>query len=114
MAAVLAQGNRIIAIGINRENKTHPKQNERIRSDGKPCGGHRVHAELDALIRASYELIAGSTIYVARRKKNADIGLAAPCEACMNLLGEYEIRRAFFTVDHTLFQSGEWYRSINI
>lgn len=107
-AAILTQGNRIISIGVNR-NKTHPKQKERINYLGQCYGKHRPHAEADCLIRANYNSIAGGTLYVARRKQNADFGLAKPCKVCESLLREYEIRRVFYTINHSLLESGSWY-----
>ena len=111
MAAVLADGRRVISIGINRT-KTHPKQHQRVGAAGNLYGYNRPHAELDCLIRANYEDIAGSTIYIARRKKNMDLGIAKPCVICFDLLKKYKIKHIYYTVDHPILTSGVWYEHI--
>lgn len=97
MAAVLCKGNRVLSWGKNHGVKTHPLQRERIGAHG-PYGKHLIHAELDCLIRANVD-ISGSVIYVARRMKNGQAGLACPCSTCVSLLTHYGIRQVVYTVN---------------
>jgi deoxycytidylate deaminase len=96
MAAAIVVGNRIISFGINQNIKGHPKQQPRpgwIRQAS-------IHAELDALIRADYNLISGSAVYVVRRKIiDGSYGLARPCNGCLKLLIDYGIKKIIYTID---------------
>lgn len=102
MAAVLVKGSRIISVGINYLNKTHPDQKERVCRNGRIVSNNRIHAELDALIRADHENIIGSTLYVIRRKKNMDLGLARPCTACAELVKSYGIKKIVYSTDTSI------------
>lgn len=107
IAAVLARGNYVISIGINSRTKTHPKQKLRSNPEnGSTYGDHHIHAELDCLIRASYEEIKGASIYIVRRRRDIRYGLAKPCEVCMQELIHYGIKRAYFTTDNNLSSPG--------
>lgn len=113
MAALLADGPRVLSLGVN-QIKEHPLQQKRKNSRGFLYGRGQPHAELDCLIRAYYPHIAGSVMYVARRKKNLDIGLAKPCPACQELLVKYGIRRVYYTIDHPLLEKGKWYERLDL
>lgn len=102
MAAVLVKGNRILSIGVNNPNKTHPEQKDRIANKGRLVSNKTIHAELDALIRANHENIRGSTLYVIRRKKNMDLGLARPCAACAALVKSYGIKKIVYSTDTSI------------
>jgi deoxycytidylate deaminase len=91
MSAILVKGNRILSWGNNKE-KTHPIQ---INYDFR-C--QSLHAEIDALIRAPYEQIKGSTIYVCRRLVNGDYGLAKPCCGCHETLLRYGIKKVVYSI----------------
>lgn len=105
IGAVLVVGHRIISWGHNRT-KSHPKQPSRISFSGRLCT--EPHAELDALIRAPYEMIKGSSIYVARRMKNGNVGLSRPCYRCTMLLENYGVKKATYTtggsIDNLLYE----------
>ena len=91
MSAILVRGNRILSWGNNRE-KTHPIQkNYDFRCQS-------LHAEVDALIRAPYEQIKGSTIYVCRRLVNGHYGLAKPCNGCYMTLERYGIKKVVYSI----------------
>lgn len=97
MAAAVVRGCRIVSFGINRVGKSHPEQ--KGRSNWQPIKIPSIHAELDALIRADYELIEGSTIYVVRRKRSDDsFGMARPCERCLILLKDYGIDKIVYSI----------------
>lgn len=100
IGAVLTIGSRIISSGFNRTEKSHPKQPSRISYGGRLCA--EPHAELDCLIRAPYERIKGSNIYIARRLNNGDLGLAKPCYRCVHQLKSYGVNRAVYTTSSSL------------
>lgn len=112
MAAIAVKGNRVVAVGTNTDCKTHPKQQQRVDRLGICYGSQGPHAELDCLIRASHDQIKGSTVYVARRLKNLDFGLAKPCYTCLVHLRNYGVKRVHYTLTHSLLKEGQWYGSI--
>lgn len=114
MSAVLARGNKIISIGVNHEAKTHPKQKLRKNVEGQFVGGHKIHAELDALIRAPGDKIRGSSIYVARRLKNMDFAMAKPCDVCMCELLSYGVKDVYYTVSRSLTCCDVWWDHFKI
>ena len=77
-------------------------------------GKNHPHAELDCLIRAPYGEIDGCTMYIVRRKRNMDFGIARPCELCQEVLSNYKLRKVYYTVDHSFIKDGEWYSSMDI
>lgn len=108
MAAVLVKGNRILSVGINQTEKTHPEQKERVGRTGRIVSSKKIHAELDALIGADYANIRGSTIYVVRRKKNMDFGLARPCASCEALLKSYGIKKVVYSINAPLISNNQY------
>lgn len=100
MVGLLAQGKRVISIGVNSD-KTHPKQTPRKNSNGTSYGRHQIHAERDCLLRAPYEQIDGSTLYVLRRLSTGITGLAKPCYVCEKLIFDTNIRRVVYTTRPT-------------
>lgn len=99
MAAVIVKGSRVLSIGVN-QNKTHPKQKKRLSKDGLLYGWHRLHAELDCLIRSQCD-VSGGTIYIVRRN-SIGVGVAKPCSKCEFLLREYGIKKVIFSIPKDL------------
>lgn len=100
IGAVLGRGSRILSTGYNRVGKSHPKQPSRISYGGRFCA--EPHAELDCLIRAPYDRIKGSNIFIARRLKGGDLGLAKPCYRCIHQMHLYGVNRVTYTTGSTL------------
>lgn len=60
--------------------------------------GFGEHAEAAAIRRANKKRLAGSTIYVAsRRRKSKNTLLSRPCDHCLALLRAYGISEVQFT-----------------
>lgn len=56
-----------------------------------------AHAE----IRCSKKLNKGSTVFVARvRRDNFEYAMARPCPACMNVLLSKNVKKIFYTIDN--------------
>ena len=94
-------GNRLISNAVN-SNKTHPeaaKYNQILPFEKIPF----LHAEMAALITASKKIQTKDfkycTLYVARKLKAGDCGLARPCKACMQAIKEYGINKIVYTTD---------------
>jgi deoxycytidylate deaminase len=95
LGAVIARGNKILGVGFNKGNKTHPISNHPYSS---------IHAETDAVIDLDVEdLPKKTTLYVCRIKKNGTYGLASPCEFCRRLITTKRITRIAYTN-----LTGEW------
>lgn len=89
LGAVIVRGNKIISVGFNK-NKTHTKSNHAWK---------RLHAELSAIIKAKQD-ITNCSIYVYRETKNGDLGMARPCESCMEAIREAGINKIFYSTPH--------------
>jgi deoxycytidylate deaminase len=79
MGAALFSGNRLLSVGANRWNSTHPDSDNRafVRT---------IHAEHVALIRRNYyDVGARLTLYVARRRADGSLGCSKPCANCLEL-----------------------------
>ena len=93
--------NEIVAVGINRKDKTHPlakKYGTRFNT---------IHSELDAILRASKknnfkscDLINVRLSSDSCRKRRPIMRNSKPCSSCMKLiLASPQIRNVFYTTD---------------
>lgn len=82
LAAVIAQGSRVFAFGIN---------------TNKPPGTipSSIHAE-DACLRR-VPVMNGGDLYVARVLANGNISMAKPCPACMEIIKNHGIDTIHYT-----------------
>lgn len=99
VGAVVYRGSRILGLGFNSMDKTHPKS---------PHPYHSIHAEFDALLDAvnsqAYtsfnwsETLHGADIYVHRLKADGTPGLAKPCVYCYQMLRMAGIRKIGYSI----------------
>ncbi len=89
LGAIIFKGKKIISTGFNK-NKTHPKAKEYFQHGS-------VHAEIDAILHAPYD-IKGSSILVCRTYKNGKPALAKPCAMCVQVMHEFGIKEVFWTI----------------
>ena len=94
VGAIITRGRRVISIGINK-NKSHRKQI----NHHTDVIGSKIHAELDAVIKAPYFLLEGSDIYVVRLLRNNNMGLARPCKSCIIILRQYKIKHMIYSIN---------------
>lgn len=98
LAACIVKKNKIAAFG-NNKNKTHPLQSKFT----KHPQALYLHAEIDAIKntikRYGVDYLVGSTLYVARTKKNGSEGLAKPCKGCMQAIESFGIAEVVYTSD---------------
>ena len=105
LGAVLVSHNKIVNASPNLE-KTHPMQAHLNKLRGfDPMGsGERniLHAEIATLLKSRDLDIEWdkSMLFMARLKKNGDLGLARPCNACMGLIKQYGIKNIYYTTDN--------------
>lgn len=94
LGAVIVKGGNILATGYNQLRPT------------KTLRHSTLHAEEAAILklldRNRLHQLAGSSIYVFRTTRGNAVGLARPCERCMDLIRSVGIRTIHYTVDeHT-------------
>ena len=105
LGAVLVSHNIVVNASPNLE-KTHPMQAHLNKLRGfDPMGsGERniLHAEIATLLKSRDLDIEWnkSILFIARLKKNGDLGLARPCNACMGLIKQYGIKNIYYTTDN--------------
>jgi deoxycytidylate deaminase len=87
LGCVIVKKNRIVSVGFNKL-KTHPKSPHKYNS---------LHAEIDALIKASPEDLDGAHAYVYREKRNGQLGNARPCSSCFSALQEANIKVIYYS-----------------
>jgi deoxycytidylate deaminase len=93
MAAVLVTNDGVV-VGMNKR-KTHPLQARYGKNEKAIC----LHAEIDALAKASrlrYN-IEGGRMYVARVKKDGQVGSAKPCTGCARALIAFGVDKVEWT-----------------
>lgn len=93
VGAVILKHGRVISIGFN-INKTHPLARKHFKWG-------TVHAEVAAVIGCRYnrEVLKDSDIFVFRFNRMGKPAMAKPCAQCTMLLNEFNVRRAFWTVE---------------
>lgn len=97
-AAVIVSGGRVQSVGINKH-----KKNGFIKSFQHHdfCN---THAECDAVLKARRKIdLRNAKIYVARLRKDGQIGNSKPCEMCALVLQRYGIRRVYYTISDDTF-----------
>ena len=91
LGAVIVRGHRVLATGHNG-----------LRSS-KQIGKSTLHAEEAAIIKMlqsrRQHLLIGADLYVSRVRPNGSIGLAKPCDRCMELIKSVGIGRVFYTTN---------------
>lgn len=88
----------IISTGFNK-NKTHPlqfKYNKFLSYDVKKP---KLHAEMDALIKAGKDA-KGGTLYIFRRGNDNLYRISKPCKACMKFIRDSGIKRVVYTTEN--------------
>jgi len=88
LGAVIFKGNRIISTGYN-QNKSHPLPRRHFEFG-------TIHAEIDALLH-SVQSVDGCDIYVFRKNRFGS-AMARPCSMCQEILREYGIKTAYFSI----------------
>jgi len=83
---------RIISKGHNMM-KTHPMQKRYAKKAGNEMAIY-LHAEMSALVKCRD---VPHTIYISRRMKNGETGLAKPCPICAMAIKEAGIKNIIYT-----------------
>lgn len=106
LCAIIVRGGSIISVGYNKHNTNAFVEHyaDITRGRGRDfCLS--THAEQDAILKARNKVnLRGCKIFVARRlKKDGQPGMARPCPICENVLYQYGIRKAYYTINENQF-----------
>ena len=93
--AVIVKGGRVLAVGVNAYTSSLSL------TDILEKEGRSIHAEA-AAIKAMGGSAKGATIYVARINRLGEPRMSKPCNACMKLIKEAEIKKVVYTIEHTI------------
>lgn len=101
IGAVIANGKRVLSTGSNQW-RTHTRQKKyaTYRYKCQECARDevgRIHAEMDAIIKAGKTNLHGSSIFVFRKDMKGILADCKPCGACMKAIKDAGIKRVFYT-----------------
>ena len=89
--------NKLIAIGANNYNKTHPKallyRKKEIWSDYIP----NIHSELSAILKVGKEDCSDFLFFNIRIDKNREVNNSCPCSGCIGLMKQVGFKRLFYS-----------------
>jgi len=91
LGCVIVSKNKIINVGFNDMNKTHPKANSAYKT---------LHAEIDALIGLDTSITKGCVVYLYREYKSGQPAIAKPCPSCELALKKAGIKTVYYTSDN--------------
>lgn len=94
IGAVVVKKNRVLGVGFNKPEKTHPKSTNEFNT---------IHAELDAIIGVDDADLEGADIYVYREHANGKPAMSKPCPGCHELIKRVGISNIYYTTygDHS-------------
>ena len=97
-AIIYDKRGRVISIGQNQYDKSHPYQAQMAASVGMP---DRIflHAEVHAIVRCR-DISKADTIFVSRWDKKGNAMMAKPCKICMSAIRASGIRHVQYTTGH--------------
>lgn len=104
IGCVIAYHGTILAKGFNSD-KTHSAQAHynkwRYKESGNKYLPSKIHSEVAALQKIKYLDIDFSKvhIYIYRELRDGTLGLARPCEACMQAIRDAQIKHIHYTTN---------------
>lgn len=104
IGACVINKRKVISTGCN-QNKTHPLQKQFNENNLNYIkrNGHKLHAEMDALIKAGSNS-KGSTLYIFRRGNDGIYRICEPCKACMSYIKQCGIKRIVYTIENGIVE----------
>lgn len=91
--------NKIISIGINNYNKTHPKaylyKKDEVTNESEYVPS--IHSELSAAIKLGFEDCSHLSFVNVRVDKNGQLNNSHPCSGCAKLLTQIGFKRFYYS-----------------
>jgi deoxycytidylate deaminase len=106
-ASFILNKEKIISIGINHPNKTHPRnlqfgyRNKRNQPINNIIG---IHSELAAVIKLGRQDLNDLDIVNTRIDRNNQLALAKPCVGCQDMLKQLGINNIFYSGNNSKFE----------
>lgn len=106
-ASFILYRDKIMSIGINHPNKTHPRnlqfgyRNKRNQPINNIIG---IHSELAAVIKLGRQDLNELDIVNTRIDRNNQLALAKPCVGCQDMLKQLGINRIFYSGNNGKFE----------
>ena len=97
-AIIYDKKNRVLSIGKNSYNKTHPYM-ARLSKAVKEPYKIWLHAEVDAIIRCRH-LDKAHRIQIFRYDIHGNLKLAKPCDTCLSAIEATNIKVIEYSVEH--------------
>lgn len=91
LGAVIVKGGRVLSTGYNQRRPSAFLKQKTIHAE--------EHAILKLLKARRLADVAGSSIYVSRFTRGGNVGMACPCQRCMDLIRSVGISRIYYTTD---------------
>ena len=89
---------KVLSIGVNSYNKSHPLMAKYAEQTGTPEKCY-LHSEVAALVALNYnDRQKAHKLSVARVMKNGETGLAMPCPICQLAIKELGIKEVSYTI----------------
>lgn len=91
VGAVAVSGGRVIGVSCNK-GRNHPTilEDEDIKTQASICAERRLLLTLG-------DRAKGSTIYVARARKDGSFGLSKPCGRCRQALNDADVKKVVYS-----------------
>lgn len=99
--------NRLISIGINNPNKTHPKNlkigffNRKGEDISHTVG---VHSELSAILKLGEEECSKYTLINTRINRNLELDFSKPCKGCTSLIEQLNFKKVYYSTHGNNYQ----------
>lgn len=90
---------RIVSIGINNLNKTHPKTQrfDYKTFENSPTYMTSLHSEMDAWLKLGEQDCSHLTFVNVRINNNNELDLSYPCSGCLNLMSQIGFKEFYFS-----------------
>lgn len=100
LCALIVKGGTVVSTGFNNQNTNQFVEHYANLARGRRDYCLSTHAEMDAVLKVRNKTdLRGTKIYVARVKADGSIGMSRPCCICQQVLYNYGIKRAFYTIN---------------
>lgn len=97
VSVITDKKNKILSIGMNHYNKTHPLQAKYAKQENEVERIY-LHSEIDALSKCKH--IVPYKIFIARANRSGQIKPASPCKICRRAITESGIKEIWYSVDN--------------